>query len=130
MALFGLGSKSSDFSPSNLADNPLPPCPDSANCIRIGRRIKSSKNTVLKQSIDTLRSMQPHSLSINDQKDRIHCVFNIFIFRDDLTVLLAHAATHSLTKLYLRSASRTGAIDFGVNRRRVQTFLTKMNLRH
>ena len=128
MALFGFGSRSSDFSPGNLASNPLPACPNTANCIRIGRSIQSPQATVLQTSVDTLRAMQPESLNIDDKKGRIECVFNVFIFQDDFIILLEPNPNHSSTKLYLRSASRTGAIDFGVNRRRVQTFLTKMNL--
>lgn len=129
MAFFGLGSQSSDFSPGHLTDNPLPPCPGTPNCIRIGRKIKGPKAAVLKKSVSILQSMQPESLSISDDKNRISCVFKLFIFRDDLSIQLTNGPNQTSTHLFLRSASRKGMLDLGVNRRRVQSFLEKMNLK-
>ncbi len=74
--------------------------------------------------------MDPYKLNSNSQSLQIKAVFRIpvFGFKDDLQIILEPDATDSI--LHLRSASRVGKSDLGVNRRRVQKILSsvKQNL--
>lgn len=125
------GSTSDDFKnrvPS--ANSPLKPCPDSPNCINISTRFDKKPDVLFNAIQSILKNMDPYKLNSNSQSLQIKAVFRIpvFGFKDDLQIILEPDATGSI--LHLRSASRVGKSDLGVNRRRVQKILTsvKQNL--
>lgn len=64
--------------------------------------------------------------NLQETKDlyKIDAVFKIFIYKDDVTIQLTPGKLHTL--LHIRSASRKGHYDFGVNRRRVNRFINKL----
>ncbi len=110
-------------------------CPDTPNCV--SSLAKNSKHRVepLKLKKDpktswdiikkTVGSM-PRTKIVSADNSGIHaeCRSVIFRFVDDLTLHL----TPSNGIVHIRSASRTGYSDFGVNRRRVENLRKK--LRH
>ncbi len=103
----------------------LLPCPDKPNCV-------SSKSTIKQHSIEVFQLLQNDPLKSRDkliqaiknsggkillEDDRyIHAVYtsSLFRFKDDLE------AEISETHIDIRSASRAGTSDLGVNRKRVE----------
>lgn len=62
------------------------------------------------------------------EESDIKAVFKIGPYRDDLAVSV-ETLEDGTTVLYIRSASRTGYTDYGVNRRRVRTILKAIESR-
>lgn len=117
-----LGSTSSDFESDDLPDNPLPQCPDSPNCVRLGRSVSVSANKCYDICRSSLDIMNPEKVIHKPEELRIESVFRVFLFRDDFTLQIAKSGKHE-SILYIRSASRVGFSDLWVNERRVQKFL-------
>ena len=123
--LIGCGSQSSDIPSFEDVDNPLPPCPNSPNCIRITRQINQSSNTVFNASLETIRAMNPEEITMLEDQQEIKSVFKVLLFRDDMVLQFTEADSNS-TYLHIRSSSRVGESDLGVNTRRVRSFLKKL----
>lgn len=69
--------------------------------------------------------MQPEQINIEENNYRIDAVFKVVFFRDDLNLQLTKSDADS-TYLHIRSASREGFADLGVNTRRVKRFLKRL----
>lgn len=119
---FLTGSRSHDFEQAEAITNPLPPCPDSPNCVRISQKFRQAPDIVFDAAKSALQKMSPAVLKSPDDSMRIDSVFRVFIYKDDF-VLQLEAAGKSSTLVHIRSSSRTGYSDLGVNRRRVEQFL-------
>lgn len=128
--LSACGSRPSDFPDTVEVKNPLPPCPDSPNCIRTTRAYADSIDIVWNAMVSTLERMKPYDVEINADEYRIDAVFLVVFFRDDLVVKLEApekaGAEKEETYLHIRSSSRIGSADFGVNRKRVKEFFDLM----
>lgn len=70
--------------------------------------------------------MEPEKITRVNDKYRIESVFKVLFFRDDMVIQLTEKDSSSCY-LHIRSASRVGESDLGVNRRRVKTFLDQLN---
>lgn len=72
--------------------------------------------------------MNPEKITPNQHDYRIQAVFKVFLFRDDVTIQLAPSPADQQweTLLHIKSTSRKGYSDLGVNRRRISTFLKKV----
>ena len=121
----GCGSESSDISSVQGIENPLPPCPDSPNCLRITKQFDQPVKKIYDASLQTIRDMDPEELTEADNQQKIESVFRVVFFRDDMALQFTDVDSNS-TFLHIRSASRVGESDLGVNRRRVQQFLEKL----
>lgn len=66
-----------------------------------------------------LRTIKPRSLA-QESLGRYHAVYRIFVFLDDVWVVVLPEAGGS--RLHIRSQSRVGRSDLGVNKRRVERF--------
>jgi uncharacterized protein (DUF1499 family) len=121
------GSRISDFELNNHPDNPLPECPDSPNCSRASFVMQGDKQILFNKSREVLESMNAKKITFNADSLTIHAVFVIpvFRFRDDVHIAFTEGDQN--THLHIRSASRVGKSDLGVNRRRVKKFLTLIN---
>lgn len=110
--------------PTQLQDsiNPLPECPDSPNCSVAELTFTADSATVLNAADATLREMDAQSIEWDSDTHQLHSVFKIpvFGFLDDLDI--AVVSVGSETKVFVRSASREGYYDLGVNNRRVKKF--------
>jgi uncharacterized protein (DUF1499 family) len=107
--------------------NKLSPCPDSPNCVSSQSRDSARFIEPLRYTgnfadarqkvIDLLKSSKRARL-IQVEADYIHAEFRsvIFKFVDDIEFYLSSEDRI----IHVRSASRTGYYDFGVNRRRVE----------
>lgn len=116
------GSRSSQFDQTRKHSNPLPECPKTPNCVRITRHMKITPEQSLQVSKRVLRQMEPSKTEVNEEIKSIKSVFTPFIFKDDVTIMVEEAEPGTCY-LHIRSASRTGRSDLGVNRRRVKKFL-------
>ena len=113
---------------------PLAPCPESPNCV-------SSINTKNKHFIEPLRysatresaylklttiiASQPRTRIVTEQANYIHAEFKsrVFGFVDDVEFYFPT----DQSVIHVRSASRTGYYDFGVNRRRIENIRKLIN---
>ena len=106
-------------------DNPLPPCPDTPNCERTARTYDVPPNTLFVAAQRALESLGPATLRLSDSSHgrRAEAVYRVaLIFKDDVDVAVTSQDGEG-SVLYVRSASRVGYSDLGVNRRRVQKLL-------
>lgn len=118
------GSTSSDFKPDVTgANSPFDPCPGSPNCVRISRHYKTDSEHLYNLVNRALKSISPHQIEEHSQELQINSVYRIsvFGFRDDVQVKIEPHQNGSV--MHLRSSSREGKSDLGVNRRRVQQIL-------
>jgi uncharacterized protein (DUF1499 family) len=117
-----------------LADGKLLPCPDSPNCVS-SQAFKPSQ-VVLPLSfggvswpqakerlLKTLRSLKRcRIVTVGDDYIRAEFTSAVFRFVDDVEFL----ADHANKVIHIRSASRVGYSDLGVNRRRVEAIRSVM----
>ncbi len=120
------GSTSNDFEQTVDKRNLLPSCPDSPNCVRIIRAYRHSKETVHKAAEKVIQDMGAMEQELLVEPLRIKAVFKVFIYKDDFIVLVKDGEESSCY-LHIRSASRVGYSDLGVNRRRVKRFLRRLD---
>ena len=115
--------------PSNLgvSNSELPPCPSSPNCVSSDARDSSHKVPPLQFDVlpteawrvaRELVSELPRTQIVSETSGYLHaeCRSALFGFVDDLELHLRP----SEGAIAVRSASRLGYSDFGVNRRRVE----------
>jgi len=106
-------------------DNPLPPCPDTPNCERTARAYDVPPPPLFVAAQRALESLGPATLRLSDSPHgrRAAAVYRVaLIFKDDVDVAVK-GRDDGGSALYVRSASRVGYSDLGVNRRRVQNLL-------
>ena len=107
-----------------LQNGLLRPCPDSPNCVCSEIHNKDDTQhyiAPLVASLDTVKAVirQQGGEVVSENKDYIHAVFTTSIFRFVDDVELRFEPESGVT--HIRSASRMGRSDFGVNRKRVET---------
>ncbi|MGR8933952.1 MAG: DUF1499 domain-containing protein [Gammaproteobacteria bacterium] len=115
------------------AEKKLPLCPNSPNCVSsqatdAGHVIAPFKFTVAAESAwealkNALRS-QTRTVITADTGESLHAEASSLIFRfvDDIDALLDREAQ----LIHIRSASRTGYYDLGVNRKRIEALRSEM----
>lgn len=123
---FGIGSQSADISSLDSVKNPLQPCPNSLNCIRITRSIELAAEPAFKATLAVVKSLRPVDLNTTKENYRIDSIFRVFFFYDDMEIQLTPKDTAS-SYIHIRSASRIGFSDLGVNTRRVKKFLKRLD---
>lgn len=123
MSLFGCSGKRPDF---QLTGNQLPPCPDSPNCVSsqapdAGRRVKpltfeGDPAAAWDRLASAVQDM-PRAEILEDNGEWMHATFTSALFRfvDDVLFVL----DRENRVIHVRSASRVGYSDLGVNRKRV-----------
>ena len=106
--------------------NPLPPCPVTPNCIRTSEAFKIGVEKVYEAFTKVFDDEAFQWEVINPKRIELHAVYRIpvFGFKDDVDVIMEEE--QKTTTVYIRSASRLGAYDLGVNHRRVKRILRKV----
>ena len=105
----------------DIEGNPLPLCPDKPNCVRESHVfVDAQPDELFEHARDALISLDPAEIDTTGAR-RLEAVFTVFLFKDD--VQLAVTEHDEGSALHIRSASRVGGHDLGVNRRRVNRFL-------
>ena len=111
----------------NLFDSPLKPCPESPNCSHQVRTYPIFASELSYKMVAALESLGPESLEIGTiDTHSIQAVFKIWGYLDDVEIAILPEKNGSST-LYIRSASREGFSDLGVNRRRVKKILRRLD---
>ncbi|HBQ60622.1 MAG TPA: hypothetical protein DD671_13630 [Balneolaceae bacterium] len=113
----------------NIPNNPLPPCPVTPNCVRTSRNFDVGMDKLF-GALSQIFEKEAHSYEVLDPKRiEIHAIYRIpvFGFKDDVDVILEEADEQ--TTIFIRSASRLGAYDLGVNKRRVNRIFRKLGSR-
>ncbi|MDX1585756.1 MAG: DUF1499 domain-containing protein [Balneolaceae bacterium] len=120
------GSTPDDFEQPDNRRNLLPPCPDSPNCVRLNRSFNYEPDATLHAAKSVLEDMGAIKMNMLEDPLRISCVFRAFIFKDDFNLLIDPLDDDNSCVVHIRSASRVGHSDLGMNRRRVKRFLRKL----
>jgi len=113
--------------PAAAEPNRLSPCPDSPNCVSSrstnpsrfieALRYTGSLTDARQKVIDLLKNSKRARL-ISVEIDYIHAEFRSLIFKFVDDVEFYFSSEDRI--IHMRSASRTGYYDFGVNRRRLE----------
>ena len=113
-----------------LIHNQLLPCPSTPNCVCseypvqsgfiVPLRFAGDPDKAWRRARDTITAMEGRI--VEDNKSYLHAVFTSRFLRfiDDLELRLDDTAG----VIHFRSASRTGYSDLGVNRKRIEAFLS------
>ena len=120
-----------------ITEGTLNDCPNSPNCVSSSAKnnshaiqaieIKASNEEVRARLLTLIGKMTRSKIVIADD-DYIHAEFTSLIFRfvDDVEFYFP-ASDDEITTIQVRSASRIGRSDFGVNRKRVEEFRTLLS---
>jgi uncharacterized protein (DUF1499 family) len=134
IGLFSLGLVACSNGVTEMEDRTANPCGDKPNCVSTqDKREKFSLAPFTLKEDVTLEQVELIALGLKNAKTaektadylRIECTSSVFRFVDDLELKLDGRA------LTVRSESRTGHSDFGVNRKRADALresLTKAGL--
>ena len=105
------------------SNHPLPECPNSPNCIRTQFMVQLESTQAFDLVQNTITQMKADSLTIPTDSIQINSVFRIPLFGwlDDFDVVVSPKEEQTI--IFIRSASRVGYSDLGVNKRRVRKFI-------
>lgn len=112
-----------------MPSNPLPPCPDTPNCERTSRTYAVPPDTLYAAAQRALESLGPTHLRLAPEAHRAEAVYRVaLVFKDDVDVAVEPSpSADDGSILFIRSASRVGYSDLGVNRRRVERFFKALD---
>ena len=125
---FLLGLKSQKGSPKGLVNGKLSPCGSAPNCVSSEddtqpERLVSPLAGTLTQARLAIQATGGTIISETDQYISATYMSNIFKFVDDVEVRLDKEAK----LIHLRSASREGYSDLGVNAKRIEAIKASYN---
>ncbi len=101
---------------------PVPPCPDTPNCERTSRTFEAAPDRLYQAALAALSDLSPVEMTTDRDDYAAHAVYRVaFVFKDDVHIAVRPTEQGGGT-LHVRSASRVGYSDLGVNARRVQRF--------
>lgn len=128
LLVFFQGSRSSHIRSYGAGGHPFEPCPDSPNCIIVSREYELPAEELFTRISEAVREMNPHEFSSDSQTFQIEAVFRIRVFGylDDVEAAVENAGSGK-SILHIRSSSREGYSDLGVNRRRVNRILNHLD---
>lgn len=122
------GSQPTDFQQQTDQSHPFDPCPGTPNCVIHSVEYDMPQADLYELVVDAIKKMEPHELSENRKTHRIDAVFRIavFGFKDDVNIAV-NKLGDSKSVLHIKSASRVGYGDLGVNSRRIKRFFNHVN---
>ncbi len=106
----------------NSESLPFKPCPGTPNCYITKIEVKGTMTEAKIATKKVLQSMGTKQLK--DVQNGYDAVFQVFIFLDDVTIRFTGSEQTPI--LWIRSASRVGHSDLGVNKRRVHDILSRI----
>ncbi len=99
---------------------PFEPCPGTPNCHIDFLDIREGVDKGLGIVHRSLKQMGARKIGI--QRNTFDAEFRVFVFIDDFKVVVEPGAKGS--RIWVRSSSRIGESDLGVNKRRVNKFFS------
>lgn len=112
--------------PTPIVNTPLlPPCPTTPNCVLEAHPFPVASDALLPLAREALQALHPREVTLNGPI--LHAVYRIGPFLDDVHVAIEAAGDGSV--LHIRSASRVGRNDLGVNARRVRRYMNDVEER-
>ena len=120
------GSQTSDI-PSNPQMHPdIKECPDSPNCIIVSKRFETEADQLYGFLEKAFADLNPYETDADSSELKIKSVFKIplFGFKDDVLAIVEADGENSV--VHIKSSSRVGYSDLGVNRRRVKKIFRKL----
>lgn len=99
----------------------IEPCDDSSACVVESREFDEPSDVLFAAAIRAIDRISPATLSIAQDRTRLSAEFRVFLFRDDVDLVIERNGDGS-SLLHIRSASRADRWDAGVNARRVRSF--------
>jgi len=120
------GSKTSDIVSDSNAHSELEECPDSPNCIIVSKRFETESGQLFEFLDKAIADLNPHESEADSSELTIQSVFKIplFGFKDDVLAIAETDGSNSV--VHIKSSSRVGYSDLGVNRRRVKKIFRKL----
>ena len=110
--------------PDDLPESPLPPCPDTPNCVSETRSFKQTPASLFAKALRALYQIKPAEVEVEEDERHVDAVFKVLLFKDDVAFVVAPDGEGAA--LHFRSASRLGRSDLGVNRRRAGRFFAAL----
>tara|TARA_R100001143_G_C3361305_1_gene136490 strand:+ start:3324 stop:3692 length:369 start_codon:yes stop_codon:yes gene_type:complete len=113
---------------STTIHHPFTPCPDTPNCVIESHTFDLSTTTLYQNALKVLNKINPHKLIPNENTLTIETVFRIplFGFKDDLKIVIQRVSDDR-SILHIKSSSRIGKSDLGVNQRRINRIIKQLN---
>ncbi len=111
-----------------IPENTLAPCPESPNCFRTTQTLKADPEAVqqaLKKSLTSNNAEKIEEINLSDKKE-LNAVFKIPLFGwlDDVVINIdSDTSNADITFVHIKSSSREGYYDLGVNKRRVNKII-------
>lgn len=114
----------------DIPENPIPACPESPNCFRITQVFEMNPETVFKAFENSISNENPFEFKADKitVNSSISAVYKIPVFGwlDDVKLIFeADKDNKNNTFVHLKSSSREGYSDLGVNKRRIKRILKK-----
>ena len=115
-----------EASPDLLSSSPLNACTSSLNCVHEAYLFDVLPSELTQVTMEVLNANKYLDSVTQGTVDhhRIDAVFNAWRFKDD--VQIAAEAHEGGSVLFIKSASRTGKSDLGVNKRRVKGIINAL----
>jgi uncharacterized protein (DUF1499 family) len=101
-----------------LPPSPLEGCPGTPNCHAESRAYDLDARTLWLMAEHALSRLHPQQVVTDEKTLHVDAEFKAFVFTDD--VALRAVGHEGGSVLHVRSASRIGRSDLGVNKRRVR----------
>ncbi|MEP1304614.1 MAG: DUF1499 domain-containing protein [Balneola sp.] len=113
-----------------IPENPISECPDSPNCIRTTQVFEEDSISVFNAFKNSISKENPFELETKRDEENlsISAVYKIPVFGwlDDAELIFeSDKENKNLTFVHLKSSSREGYYDLGVNKRRINRILKK-----
>lgn len=118
------GSKPDDFTQA-VSTPPFEPCPGSPNCTYHSVIFNETAEDLFEIVCSAMKQIEPYKVKTNSQSLQLDAVFRIpiFGFKDDVKIVIKPDDNEKCI-LHIKSSSRVGESDLGVNRRRIKRILT------
>jgi uncharacterized protein (DUF1499 family) len=120
------GSRTSDIASDSQIHSEIEKCPDSPNCIIVSKRFESEPAQLFEFLEKAIADLNPHESEVDSSELKVQSVFKIplFGFKDDVLAVVEPDGPNSV--VHIKSSSRVGYSDLGVNRRRVKKIIRKL----
>jgi uncharacterized protein (DUF1499 family) len=120
------GSRTSDIASDTQPHSEIEKCPDSPNCIIVSKRFETEHGQLFEFLEKAIADLNPHESEADSSELKVQSVFKIplFGFKDDVLAVVEPDGPNSV--VHIKSSSRVGYSDLGVNRRRVKKIIRKL----